>query len=160
MWVVNSSPLIVLGKAGCLDLLPRLAGLLVVPAAVVREVTVRKEEASLIAFLETSSLLQIEPDGELRHEVLAWDLGNGESQAISMAAQLGAARVVLDDLEARRCANAMNIRVIGSLGVVVMAKQKGLIAEAKPVVERLRRVGLYLDDGLVTKALGMVGESA
>ena len=40
--VVNSSPLIVLGKAGCLDLLSRLAGLLVVPAAVIREVTVRR----------------------------------------------------------------------------------------------------------------------
>jgi predicted nucleic acid-binding protein len=65
---------------------------------------------------------------------------------------------VLDDLEARRCANSLNIRVIGSLGVVVMAKQKGLIIEAKPVIERLRRVGLYLDDGLVAKALEMVGE--
>ena len=66
--------------------------------------------------------------------------------------------MVLDDLEARRCADSLNIRVIGSLGVVVMAKQKGLITEAKPVIERLRRVGLYLDDGLVAKALEMVGE--
>ena len=158
MWVVNSSPLIVLGKAGCVDLLPRLAGVLIVPATVVREVTVRKEEAALMAFLETSDTLRIQPDGELRPEILAWDLGSGESQAISMAASSGAARVVLDDLEARRCANSLNIRVIGSLGVVVMAKQKGLIAEAKPLVERLRRVGLYLDDGLVAKALEMAGE--
>jgi predicted nucleic acid-binding protein len=147
-----------LGKAGCLDLLPRLAGVLVIPAAVVREVTVRKEEAALMAFLDAANPLQIQPDGELRPEILAWDLGSGESQAISLATRLGAARVVLDDLEARRCANSMNLRVIGSLGVVVMAKQKGLIAEAKPVIERLRRVGLYLDDGLVTKALEMVGE--
>ena len=132
--------------------------MLVVPAAVVREVTVRKEEDALMAFLEASSQLQIQADGELRPEVLAWDLGSGESQAISLAARLGAARVVLDDLEARRCANSLSIRVIGSLGVVVMAKQKGLIAEAKPLVERLRRVGLYLDDGLVAKALEMVGE--
>ena len=77
-----------------------------------------------------------------------------------MAAQLGATRVVLDDLEARRCANSLNIHVIGSLGVVVMAKQKALIAEAKPVVECLRRIGLYLDDGLVAKTLKMAGESA
>ena len=71
VWVVNSSPLIVLGKAGCLELLPMLAGVLVVPAAVVREVTVRKEEASLMAFLEKSGQIQIEPDGELRPEMLA-----------------------------------------------------------------------------------------
>lgn len=77
-----------------------------------------------------------------------------------MVTRLGAARVVLDDLEARCYANSMNICVIGSLGIVVMARQKGLIVEAKPVVERIRRVGLYLDDGVVAKVLEMVGESA
>jgi len=141
------------GKAGQLELLPKLSGGLVVPAAVFREVTVRKEEALLMAFLEKSGQLQIKPDGELRPEVLAWDLGSGESQAISLAVRLGAARVVLDDLEARRCANSMNIRVTGSLGVVVMAKQKGLITQAKPIVERLCQVGLYLEDGLVAVVL-------
>ena len=127
MWVVDASPLIVLGKAGQLELLAKLAGTLVVPMAVYREVTVRKEEALLMAFLEQHGQLHIEVDGELRPEVLAWDLGSGESQAISMEARMGAERVVLDDLEARRCANSLNIRVIGSLGVVVKAKQKGLI---------------------------------
>ena len=77
---------------------------------------------------------------------------------ISLAVRQKAARVVLDDLEARRCASSMSIRVIGSLGIVVMAKQKGLIAQAKPVIERLLQGGLYLDEGLVVKALGMVGE--
>ncbi len=158
MWVVNSSPLIVLGKAGLLELLAELAGSLIVPMAVFHEVTVRKAEASLMAFLEHSSRVQIKPNVEHRPEILAWDLGSGESQAISMAALMGAERVVLDDLEARRCANSLNISVIGSLGIVVKAKQKGLISEAKAIIERLRRVGLYLDDGLVAKALEMVGE--
>lgn len=158
MWVVDSSPLIVLGKSGQLELLLKLAGELAVPAAVFREVTVRKEETALMAFLEKSGQLYISPDTEPYPDVLAWDLGRGESQVISLAVQQKAARVVLDDLEARRCAISMNIRVIGSLGVVVMAKQKGLIAQAKPVIERLRQDGLYLDEGLVVKALGMVGE--
>lgn len=52
--------------------------------------------------------------------------------------------MVLDDPEARRCANSLNIRVIGSLGVVMLAKQKGLIIEAKPFIERLRQMGFYL----------------
>lgn len=159
MWVVNSSPLIVLSKAGCVDLLPKLAGVLVIPAAVVREVSVRKkEEATLMAFLESTPSLQIQPDSELHPEILAWDLGSGESQAISLAAQLSANRVVLDDQAARRCANALNIRVIGSLGVVMLAKQKGVITQAKPLVDRLCRAGLYLNDGLAVKALEMVGE--
>lgn len=158
MWVVDSSPLIVLGKSGQLELLLKLAGELVVPVAVFREVTVRKEETALMAFLEKSGQLHISPDTEPHPDVLAWDLGRGESQVISLAVRQKAARVVLDDLEARRCVSSMNIRVIGSLGIVVMAKQKGLIAQAKPVIERLRQGGLYLDEGLMVKALGMVGE--
>lgn len=66
-----------MGKTGYLDILPKLAGLLVVRAAVVCEVSVRKDEAVLMAFLETANPLQIQPDGELRPEVLAWDLGSG-----------------------------------------------------------------------------------
>jgi len=78
LWVVNSSPLIVLGKAGCLELLQRLAGRLVVPAAVIREVSVRQEESLLMAFLKQSGQVRIESDGELTPQVLAWDLGSGE----------------------------------------------------------------------------------
>lgn len=157
-WVVNSSPLIVLGKAGLLELLPRLAGMLVVPSAVVREVSVRKEEALLLEFLEKSSQIKVEPDCELLSAVRAWDLGKGESQAISMAIRLDAACVVLDDLEARRCAKTMHARVIGSLGIIVKARQKGLIGEAKPMIERLRRCGLYLHDAVVAIALEQAGE--
>ena len=158
LWVVDSSPLIVLGKAGQLELLAKLAEKLVVPAAVIREVTVRREEALLMEFLETLSPLQIEPNCEVCPEVLAWALGSGESQVISIAARLGVARAVLDDLEARRCAKSMNIRVIGSLGVVVKAKQMGLIPKAKPIIERLRLVGLYLNDAIVNRALAQAGE--
>lgn len=38
VWIVNASPLIVLGKAGCLSLLEDLAGVLIIPAAVAAEV--------------------------------------------------------------------------------------------------------------------------
>lgn len=75
LWVTNSSPLIVLGKAGQLELLPKLAKVLVVPVAVLREVTFRKQETLLKEFLRESVQLRIEPDGELRPEVLPWDFG-------------------------------------------------------------------------------------
>jgi predicted nucleic acid-binding protein len=76
-------------------------------------------------------------------EVLAWDLGAGETQVIAHALRHGADRVILDDLEARRCAKAMGLRVIGTLGIVGRAKAMGRIAQATPVIEHLRRTGLY-----------------
>ncbi|MGR8933517.1 MAG: DUF3368 domain-containing protein [Gammaproteobacteria bacterium] len=61
-------------------------------------------------------------------------------------------------MAARRCANALGLRVIGSLGIILMAKQKGLVPSVKPIIEHLSRVGLYLDAGLVAKVLEMAGE--
>jgi predicted nucleic acid-binding protein len=69
-----------------------------------------------------------------------------------------AARVVIDDLEARRCANAMGLTVIGTLGIVGRAKVRGLIDRAEPVIRRLRETGLYVSDDLVRKLLLEVGE--
>ncbi|WP_333689112.1 DUF3368 domain-containing protein [Methylococcus capsulatus] len=66
--------------------------------------------------------------------------------------------MILDDLAARRCAKSMDIRVIGSMGVIVMAKQKRLISEAGPIIARLRRAGLYLDEEVVAAALEQPGE--
>jgi predicted nucleic acid-binding protein len=66
--------------------------------------------------------------------------------------------LVFDGLEARRCAKAMGLRVIGTLGVVGRAKAIGRIAEPRPVVEHLRRTGLYASDALVQHILREVGE--
>jgi predicted nucleic acid-binding protein len=68
-------------------------------------------------------------------------------------------RVVIDDLEARRCAKAMGLAIIGTLGIVGRAKVSGLIDRAEPLIRRLRETGLYASDDIVQKLLGEVGES-
>ena len=90
--------------------------------------------------------------------MLAWDLGVGETQVIANAHRHGADRVVVDDLEARRCAAAMGLRVIGTLGVVARAKRMGQIGLAAPVIEQLRKTGLYVSEELVARILREVGE--
>lgn len=85
--------------------------------------------------------------------------GRGESEVLALALKPGVWRAVVDDLEARRCAQALGARVIGTLGVVLRAKRKGLIPAARPVVDRLRRVGLYVSDELVERALTHLGET-
>lgn len=70
----------------------------------------------------------------------------------------GADRVVIDDLEVRRCAKAMGLRIIGTLGVVGRAKAMGKIAQAAPVIAHRHRTGLYVSDDLVQHLLRQVGE--
>ena len=91
-------------------------------------------------------------------EIISWDLGAGETQVIVNARLQGADRVVIDDLEARRCAQAMGLKTIGTLGLVGRAKALGLIDRAAPVVRRLRASGLYASDDLIQRLLREVGE--
>ncbi len=91
-------------------------------------------------------------------ELLAWDLGAGETQVIALAMRQKAERVVIDDREARRCAKAMDLTIIGTLGLVARAKRMGIIDRAAPIIERLCQVGLYVSEDIVAMVLQEVGE--
>ena len=66
--------------------------------------------------------------------------------------------MVLDDLAARRCAVAHGVAVIGSLGVVLRSKHRGLLDEAKPWVTKLIEAEMFMDARLLELALEPVGE--
>ncbi|RKZ78421.1 MAG: hypothetical protein DRR19_26445 [Candidatus Parabeggiatoa sp. nov. 1] len=66
--------------------------------------------------------------------------------------------VVIDDLQARKCAIVLNIPLIGSLGLVIKAKREGLIEAAKPAIDRLITSGLYIEGQLIKDVLTVVGE--
>ena len=77
-----------------------------------------------------------------------------------MAEALGlpGCRAVIDDLAARKCAAALGIPVIGTLGIVLRARRQGIIPEARPVVEDLLRGGMFLSRSLLDRALALVDE--
>lgn len=66
--------------------------------------------------------------------------------------------VIIDDLAARRCAEALGIPVRVILGLVLTAKQRGVILEASPVLEQLRLSRMYLSERLMNQVLMSVGE--
>jgi predicted nucleic acid-binding protein len=68
------------------------------------------------------------------------------------------ATAILDDRAGRRCALAHRIPVRGTLGLVLIAKQRGKIEAARPVLERLREEGMYLSDAILNRALAMAAE--
>jgi predicted nucleic acid-binding protein len=154
--VVNSSPLIVLSRAGRIDLLS-LAGTPVhVPESVSREVRAHSDEASRT--LETVAWLQTVPDAKMLPLIRGWDLGAGESAVLEWAQANRPARAILDDYAARKLASVLAVQVTGTLGLALLAKQRGLVPLARPLVEELARAGLYLSEPIVEHALRLVGE--
>lgn len=158
LWVVNASPLILLGKTGQIALLGNLNEQIVVPRAVVREIGAKPDGRVTIHAVTHSANFVLVDDEAASQDILSWDLGAGETQVIAHALAHGADRVVIDDLEARRCASSMGLGVIGTLGIVGRAKALGLVDQAEPVIRRLRETGLYISDDLVRRLLAEVGE--
>ena len=126
-WVVNALPLILLGKTNHLGLLGALADQVVVPKAVVDEVGTKPDGKTLLQVIAEDPAYTVVANEVAPLEILSWDLGAGETQVIANAQSHGAERVVIDDLEGRRCAKAMGLTVIGTLGIVGRAKAMGLI---------------------------------
>jgi len=95
---------------------------------------------------------------KIHPSIAAWDLGQGESEVLTLGLVKPKTGVVLDDLQARKCAALFDIPLIGSLGLIVLAKRKGLLNIAKPAIEQLVSVGLYIDSAMLTRILIRIGE--
>jgi predicted nucleic acid-binding protein len=89
---------------------------------------------------------------------LAWDLGAGESVVLGWALAHPGVTAVIEDLAARRCAQALRLPVRGTLGLVLTARSRGSIPSARRVLGELREAGMYLSDAVADRALALVGE--
>ncbi len=98
------------------------------------------------------------PITAIPEQIIAWDLGAGESSVIALASSLSASICVLDDLAARNCAEVFQLPVIGTLGVLLNAKAAGIIPRLQPEIDRLVAVGSMLAPSVIHKALTLAGE--
>jgi len=121
-WVVNASPIICLAKAGYSDLLLKLTDEIIVPQTVVEEIQAGHLGDPAEQILATGQF----PVAEIpaMAEILAWDLGKGETAVLSYALANLTWIAIIDDLAARKCARSFSIPVKGTLAVVILAKKR------------------------------------
>lgn len=157
-WVINASPLILLGKVGQLDWVPRL-GEIVVPSAVADEILAGAEDDPARLWLANGEGKSwVTPGTVVSPELAAWDLGAGETSVLAWAVDHSGCEAVLDDAAARRCAQVYRIPVRGTLGLVVLAKRRGFITQCRPVLDRLTTSGLFVTPALLEQAARAAGE--
>ncbi len=158
--VSNTGPLVALAMIGHLDLLPRLYGRVLIPRAVFNEATVAGAGRIGAAEIEAADWLDRIPAEIPPEPLLAKELGPGEAEVISAAYRMKARLVLIDERRARRIAEqAYGLRVKGSAGVLVSAKQKGLIPAVSPLLKSLNERGYYLSRRLIERASEEAGES-
>lgn len=158
-WVVNASPVILLGKAGVIHLLPQLCDELVIPAGVVAEVQQGRLADAGRAWLVGDGSRFVRPAPPLHSALVSWNAGAGEAEVISWALAHPGFLTVLDDRAARRLATLHGVPVLGSLRVIVKAKERGLIPSARSALEKLRGAGAYVSDELIDHAIALANET-
>lgn len=155
--IINASPLIFLARSRHLDLLHTFASEVWVPETVADEIRQRgANEITAQAIADTEWLIT-KPSPTTPVTITEWRLGAGESAVLALAAE-HQLEAIIDDLAGRKCAAALNIPVRGTLGIVLVAKQRGVIPAARPVIEDMMHAGLYLSRRVLDKALQRVGE--
>lgn len=155
--VVNSSPLIVLFKSEQAELLTQLFIDICVPTAVWTEIMIAEADDLAKQQLPITSWLRC-MEQDINPVVGSWDLGAGESTVLSFALKYSGYRALIDDSAARRCARSLGIPSIGTGGVLVLAKRRGLITSATQAIQRVRDMGLWLADDLVDLLKQKAGE--
>ncbi len=156
--IVNASPLVFLGNAGHLELLRGIgASRVIVPQAVFDEVTDTAHADSAARLLIATEWIERAAVVVIPTNVLEWDLGPGESAVVATALGIPGARAVIDDLNGRRCALALGLDVIGTLGVVIAAYRRGVVADPRAVMLELRDHGMWLSDAVFEHALRLAG---
>jgi predicted nucleic acid-binding protein len=157
--VINASPMIALLAIGQEGLLPMLFDDVLIPEAVREEIEAGRTKDANVIRIATLTWLGSAPAAPIPETVQGWGLGRGESSVLAVAAAESGCRAILDDLAARRCARFLGLTVMGTGRVLVLAKQRGLIASVRDPIDRLTARGFRLSERLVAKLLNDAGES-
>jgi predicted nucleic acid-binding protein len=151
--VVNASPIICLCKSGLENLIVGLFDEIVIPKPVVEEILSGKEIESSFKTLISSSHVKSKEDVIVDLRVAAWDLGNGENSVISFALSHPEYCAILDDREARRCAMSFGCKFMGTIGVIILAKKKGIVPSIREPLQRLQNAGLWMSENFIKEIL-------
>ena len=151
--VSNTSPLIILKKSEAIFILDNLFDSVLIPKSVQKESF--KKEKEFFSSLKT--LKVTEPKDFNLVKVLRLIVDEGEAEAIALAMELNLP-LLIDDRKGRRVAKKLGLKFIGSLGLLKIAKEREIISEVKPFIQKFLDKGYYLDEKLVRRFLESVGE--
>lgn len=160
--VSDTSPILGLSAIDHLELLQEQFGAVFIPHAVFDELKVETDfrgTSSIQGAMKSGWLVTREIQNKPLAQALSVELDEGESEAITLAMDLGIEMIVMDENIGRERARAMGLRTIGILGVLLNAKKHNRIRSVNDAMQALRReVGFFISDELYHQILQQAGE--
>ena len=153
--VADASPIVVLVNIKHVDVLPSLFGQVIIPIEVAAELSSHKRSD------DVRSIIASPPDWlEIRSPASVEQIPGlhiGEMAAISLAVELAADRLIIDEAAGRKVAVEKGLKIVGTVGVLEVAAERGLI-ELGPAFERLKGTDFWLPAGFLDSRLQLFRE--
>jgi predicted nucleic acid-binding protein len=153
--VTNTTPLIALTAAtGGLDVLRHLYGRVIVPLEVQQELLSAGPNAMGASAFKQARWLDCQTQPATLSSYLSNTLDRGEAAVIQTALNLDIPLVCIDEAVGRRVARLSGLTLTGSVGILIKAQQTGFNVSIQQAIERMREHGIWLNENLISFALG------
>lgn len=155
--ISNTTPILSLLKINKLHLLRELYGKIIIPNAVFQEIEKGKDKL----FYKNLALLDwiiIETIKNNNPKEYIFDLDEGEAEVLILAKEQNADLVIMDEITGRRYAKQLNLNLTGTIGILLKAKETGLIKSVKKLLTELIEKGTWLHPNLISKTLELANE--
>lgn len=155
--VSDTSPLTNLIQIQRLSILKDIFGNVVITPSVYKELCVIPEQQKVLAEQNWIHVKE-SADKQMVHH-LEKNLDKGEAESISLAIELQADYLLIDEWKGREIAEGFGLRIVGLLGILIKAKASGLIEHVKPVLDQLiNEAGFFIHNSLYNKIVELAKE--
>ncbi len=152
--VSDTTPISELAKVEYLEKLPQIFGKVMIPQGVFNELQIGQHPAAFIvqnlAWLEVVTVDNQQLVEELQK---SFNLHDRESEAIALAEEIGASQLLIDEKAARKVAKARKLPIIGTMGILLLAKRRGLLDSVKDVLNEMQAKGTRISVRLYGQVL-------
>ena len=157
--ICDTSPIQYLYQLQLIDIIPKLANKVYVPFAVVEEIKTGHSLGVNLPKIEDLDWVTVRrPISELALPLVS-NLGPGETEVLMLALEMKEAVVVLDDALAREIAETLELRLTGTLGLLLDAKKAGFVPALRPLLDKLQSLRFRLAPRTYSAVLCLSGES-
>ncbi|MEO0378327.1 MAG: DUF3368 domain-containing protein [Cyanobacteria bacterium P01_A01_bin.17] len=157
--ICNATPLIAFARIGQLPLMKTVVEKVVIPEAVAEEIANYEGTMQGRINLPQESWVQVESlQSNEQMQLLLPILDRGEAEVIAFALEKRAKLVLIDELTGRKVAESLQLKVTGSVGLLIRAKELGEITAVKPLLEAMHEAGMYFSQRFIDSVLQYLGE--
>lgn len=157
--VSNATPLIGLAKIEQLPLLRDLFATVLIAHAVFEEVVLHGSNRPGAAEIRQADWIQVRRVADrTRVDYLRSDLDYGEAETLVLSDELRADWVLMDEAKGRLAAELLGLRMIGTLGLLLLGKRMGKVTAVRPLLDTLRANKFYINDRMYHSILAEAGE--